>query len=418
MKRQGTSEVIFIALNYNITIVGKVWLVLMVFLRILVLFFAGYPLYQDEQDRFVCNTIQPGCTNVCYDIFAPLSLFRFWLVQLTSICLPYIMFVVYVIHKVTSKLPFYSEASEKMTLGSLYKIYQEALPEASLSKPTVKSEVGRLHRFTGAYIFQLLTRIFLEAGFGAAHYYLFGFYIPQRFMCLQTPCTIMVDCYISRPTEKTIMLNFMLGASALSLLLNIIDLICAVKRSVRQKSKKRMLVKKMYEEERYFVSGNGGTSCGGPGPQDLLGSGSFRKRISKSSAEDGASLQMDGESHPPTPCGGTPLGINLGKPGSLNGNSGYAVPQDAGLEREGSEVALCPAEPLGTPRSIRVSKRSRLKPPPPPRRDRPASAGPLDLTEATAVCTRRVGQYTLEMNTGSHLLSSGGDGQEKKSEWV
>ncbi|XP_007238685.3 gap junction delta-4 protein [Astyanax mexicanus] len=420
MRRPGASEVIFIALNYNITIVGKVWLVLMVFLRILILFFAGYPLYQDEQDRFVCNTIQPGCTNVCYDIFAPLSLFRFWLVQLTFISLPYIMFIVYVMHKVTANLPVHSEASEKMMHGSVYKIYKEPLCESSLSKSTVKCEVGRLCRFTGAYIFQLLLRILLEVGFGAANYYLFGFQIPKRFLCQQSPCTIMVDCYISRPTEKTIMLNFMLGASALSLLLNFIDLICAIKRSVKQKNrnKNRIMVEKMYEEERYFVSGNGGTSCVSPGPQDLLSSASFRKRISKS-AEDGTSLQLDVEPHTPLPREGTPLGISLGKPGSLNGDSGYTVPHDGVLEREGSEVALCPAEHLGTPRSIRVSKRNRLKPPPPPRRDRPASTATLDITDATAVSTRRVGQYTLvELNTGSDQPPSSGEGQDKKSEWV
>ncbi|KAI4891737.1 hypothetical protein NFI96_003699 [Prochilodus magdalenae] len=405
----------------DVPLVGKIWLVLMVFLRVLVLFFAGYPLYQDEQDRFVCNTIQPGCANVCYDIYAPLSLFRFWLVQLTIICLPYIMFVVYVVHKVMSNLPADPEASERMKRESVYKIYQDPSDEASLSKSSMKSDI-RQRRFTGAYIFHLLLRILLEAGFGAAHYYFFGFNIPKRFMCQQSPCTIMVDCYISRPTEKTIMLNFMQGTAALSLLLNVFDLICAIKRSVKKKSKKKMLVKKIYEEERYFVSGNGGANSGHPVTQDALARGSFRKRISKACTDDGASLQLDADLRLSTPREGTPLGINLAIPGSINKMnkiSGYSIPQDEGMEREGSEVALCPTESLGTPRSIRVSKRSRLKPPPPPRRERPASAGALDITEATAVCTRRVGQYTLvEMSTGNDLPPGTGDGQEKKSEWV
>ncbi|TRY58479.1 hypothetical protein DNTS_004897 [Danionella cerebrum] len=102
MAKPTVSEMIFITLNHNITLTGKAWLLVVVFLRIPVLLFAGYPLYQDEQERFVCNTIQPGCANVCYDIFAPLSLFRFWLVQLTTLCLPLVMFVIYVIHKVSS----------------------------------------------------------------------------------------------------------------------------------------------------------------------------------------------------------------------------------------------------------------------------------------------------------------------------
>lgn len=394
----------------------------MVFLRILVLLFAGYPLYQDEQERFVCNTIQPGCANVCYDMFAPLSLFRFWLVQLTTLCLPYMMFVIYVIHKVCSGIAADSGTSESIKADSIYKIHQESFRKASLCKTVVKAEKGRVQYFTGAYILQLLLRILVEAGFGAAHYYLFGFHIPRRVMCQQPPCTTMVDCYISRPTEKTIMLNFMLGAAALSLLLNMCDLICAIKRSVRQKSKRKMLVEKMYAEEQYYLSGNGnqGVDVSIPPTEDVKGSGGFRKRGARnSSGDEAASVLLDDDPPPPLPLGG--MSTISGMPGSNNNDdsSSYQPTQEEGMVREGSEVALYPTEPLGTPRSIRVSKRGRLKPPPPPRRDKLAAQGAIDVSGATAVCTRRVGQYTLvEMSTGEDMASCSGDAQEKRSEWV
>lgn len=395
---------------------GKAWLILVVFLRIVVLLFAGYPLYQDEQERFVCNTIQPGCANVCYDVFAPLSLLRFWLVQLTTLCLPYMMFVVYVIHKVSSGIATDSGTSESIKAGSIYKIHQE-----SFRKAVVKAEKGRVQYFTGAYILHLLLRILVEAGFGAAHYYLFGFHIPRRFMCQQQPCTTMVDCYISRPTEKTIMLNFMLGAAALSLLLNMCDLICAIKRSVRQKSKRKMLVENMYAEEQYYLSGNGnqGVDVSIPPTQDVKGSGGFRKRGTRnSSGDEAASVLLDDDPPPPLPLGG--MSTISGMPGSNNNDSSsYQPTQEEGMVREGSEVALYPTEALGSPRSIRVSKRSRLKPPPPPRRDKLAAQGAIDVSGATAVCTRRLGQYTLvEMSTGEDMATCSGDSQEKRSEWV
>ena len=44
----------------------------------------------------------------------------------------------------------------------------------------------------------------------------------------------MVECYISSPTEKPIMLNFMLGAAFVSLLLSLVDLMCSVQRMVTQ----------------------------------------------------------------------------------------------------------------------------------------------------------------------------------------
>ena len=50
------------------------------------------------------------------------------------------------------------------------------------------------------------------------------------------------------------MLNFMLGAGALCLLLNALDLLCAIKRSVRQRSRRKLLVQKVFEEERYYTS--------------------------------------------------------------------------------------------------------------------------------------------------------------------
>ncbi|XP_057178985.1 gap junction delta-4 protein [Triplophysa rosa] len=415
MAKETASQMIFMTLNHNITLIGKAWLILMILSRILILLFAGYPLYQDEQERFVCNTIQPGCANVCYDMFAPLSLFRFWLVQLTTICLPYLMFVVYVIHKVNSGPAVDNGASESIKADSVYKIHQESFRKASLCKTDVTAGKGRVQHFTGAYILHLLLRMFLEAGFGAAHYYLFGFRVPKRFMCQQSPCTTMVDCYISRPTEKTIMLNFMLGGAALSLLLNVCDLICAAKRSVRQKSKRKMLVEKMYAEEQYYLSGNGSqvldTSISPP--QDMVASGGFRKRGARvSNGDEVASILLDVDPPPASTLGGMP--------GSNNDDSGsYQPNQEEGMVRGGSEVALCPNEPLGTPRSIRVNKRGRLKPPPPPRRDKTAVQGTMDVSGGTSVCARRIGQYTLvEMTTSDGMPTCGGDGEEKRSEWV
>ncbi|XP_071378316.1 gap junction delta-4 protein [Centroberyx affinis] len=410
------SEVIFISVNHSITLMGKVWLIVMIFLRILILLFAGYPLYQDEQERFVCNTIQPGCANVCYDLFAPVSLFRFWLVQLVTVSLPYIIFVIFVVHKVSNGLTVDPDASGHIKASVLYKIHQESFRKTSINKMALEAQ-----SFTGAYILHLVFRILLEAGFGAAHYYLFGFYIPRRFLCQHPPCTTQVDCYISRPTEKTVMLNFMLGAGALSLFLNALDFICAIKRSVRQKSKRKMMVQKMYEEERYYLSAGGANRGIDPNVplvhQDLEveagHTGSFRKRRCSKGSSGGVESSLP---RSPVPLAPGPLGSNT------NGNNGYSAAQEETPEADGSEVALCPPEPMGTPRSIRVSKRSRLKPPPPPRRDLGlppgASVGPVADVSTATVCTRRVGQYTLVELTSGAELQTNDEGQEKRSEWV
>lgn len=436
MAGSSASEVLFFSVNHSITLMGelpsvflylsfpqksgalilfsflrtgKVWLITMIFLRVLILLFAGYPLYQDEQERFVCNTIQPGCANVCYDLFSPVSLFRFWLVQLVALCVPYIVFVIYVTHKVSNTLTM-DLNSQKQTKA--FQMFNKT--------PLTAEQRGGARCFAAAYILHLIFRTLLEAGFGAAHYYLFGFYVPRRFLCLHPPCTTQVDCYISRPTEKTVMLNFMLGVAALSFLLNVLDFICAIKRSVRQKSKRKVMVEKIFEEEQCFLSA-GGASRGDDQEREAQAGqvGRFRKRRGSKGSCGGGICDLGQEPPSTERCS---LPRSLGTPGcTANGNNADSVSQEEVPERAGSEVALCPPEPMGTPRSIRVSKRGRLKPPPPPRRDLGlpsvgASVPVGNISTAAAICSRKVGQYTLvELGSGTE---PNGDGQEKRSEWV
>ncbi|XP_043961474.1 gap junction delta-4 protein [Gambusia affinis] len=394
MVESSVSEVLFISVSHSITLMGKVWFIVMIFLRVLILLFAGYPLYQDEQERFVCNTIQPGCANVCYDLFSPVSLFRFWLVQLVTLCLPYVIFVIYVIHKVSNALSVALNATGHAKAFQLFKVHKEQFNKTCVNKvPVAVEQRGGLRCFTGAYILHLLFRTLLEAGFGAAHYYMFGFYIPRRFLCQHAPCTTQVDCYISRPTEKTVMLNFMLSVAALSLFLDILDFIWAVKRSLKQNSKRKMMVEKIFEEERCFLSAGVASTCRDP---------------STSTTQQDIEAQSEKMEKPPC-CNG--------------GNSDILISQEEVLDRNGSEVALCPQETIATPRPIRVSKRNKLKPPPPPRLDLKQPSGesvaPVkDVSMTTSVCTRRVGQYSLfELGNGIEPQSGEG-GQEKRSEWV
>lgn len=385
---------------------GKMWLIVMIFLRLLMLLFAGYPLYQDEQERFVCNTIQPGCANVCYDLFSHISLFRFWVVQLITLCLPYIAFIVYVVHKVSNSLTVDLSSSGHVKALPFSKNHQELFSKTSVNSMRVAAEQGGwTWCFTGAYILQLVFRISLEATFGTAHYYLFGFSIPRRFLCQQSPCTTQVDCYISRPTEKTVMLNFMLAAAALSILLNLLDFICIVKCSLKRRER-RMTVENIYEEEQCFLSVR--DDCKGADTSASLAqqnleplSVSFRRRQGSNG-----------------PCSGQePPCLEISSPGpsvcNSNGNNGCSVAQ---AEAQRSEEAH--PEPLGTPRSFCVNKRSHLKPPPPPRRDTGLLPFPGPVRGlSTAAAIRRASHCTLGSGTDLHLQACN-DEQEKRSQWV
>nr|XP_033788783.1 gap junction delta-4 protein [Geotrypetes seraphini] len=223
MEQWDTLGFLTITLSNNVTIVGKIWLTLMTLLRLAVVVFAGFSLYQDEQERFICNTLQPGCSNVCYDAFFPVSHFRFWLVQTMCVLLPYTIFIIHVLHHVSLRIATGPSCSKEIS-------------STTNSPKTYGAENVALQDFSCAYIIQLLLRTITEAGFSAGQYFLFGFLVPQSFSCHQPPCTSAIDCYISRPTEKSIMVIFFWGISGASIFLSIIDLICVIQSQTKVKN--------------------------------------------------------------------------------------------------------------------------------------------------------------------------------------
>lgn len=55
-------------------------------------------MWGDEQSDFVCNTQQPGCENVCYDLAFPISHVRFWFLQIIAIATPKLLYLGHVLH--------------------------------------------------------------------------------------------------------------------------------------------------------------------------------------------------------------------------------------------------------------------------------------------------------------------------------
>ncbi|XP_072601214.1 gap junction delta-4 protein [Vulpes vulpes] len=209
MERLDLLGFLLITFNCNVTIVGKIWLLLMVLLRMLVLVWAGAPVYQDEQERFVCNTLQPGCANVCYDAFSPVSQLRLWLLQGLAALLPSALFGVYALHR----------GAELAARG--------------LAGDPSGPRALRVPDLSCGYIAHLLLRVLAEAAFGALHYLLFGVAVPERFACARPPCSGPVHCFVSRPTEKALLARLMGAASALSLLLSAADLLGSLRARAR-----------------------------------------------------------------------------------------------------------------------------------------------------------------------------------------
>ncbi|XP_056269126.1 gap junction protein delta 6 [Pseudoliparis swirei] len=261
------------AVHQHSTMIGRLWLTVMVIFRLLIVAVATEDVYTDEQQMFVCNTLQPGCSTVCYDAFAPISQPRFWVFHIISVSTPSLCFIIYTWHNL-SKLPHnttqrqrHGPGGPKVGKGSGREVYDLSCDSDSCSIRSHKhlghsvadvlegvaaqthlrgdpNNIVSLSHARGytviegnaeghvvsggvlskCYIFHVCVRAVLEVGFVTAQWKLFGFQVPVHFLCTSTPCSQPVDCYVSRPTEKTIFLLFMFCVGIFCILLNLLEL--------------------------------------------------------------------------------------------------------------------------------------------------------------------------------------------------
>ncbi|KAM4620266.1 gap junction gamma-1 protein-like [Polymixia lowei] len=234
------------------TVIGKIWLTMLLIFRILLVTLVGDAVYSDEQSKFTCNTRQPGCNNVCYDTFAPVSHLRFWVFQIVLVSTPSIFYIVYVLQKITKDEKIEIEkaqvvagcppALERPTrVGVEGEVAMESgcrddewssregeFAEKSQLEEEMRDVGGDPTQLSSqvllTYIIHVLLRSIMEIIFLVGQYYLFGFEVPHLFRCETYPCPNRTDCFVSRATEKTIFLNFMFSVSLGCFLLNIVEL--------------------------------------------------------------------------------------------------------------------------------------------------------------------------------------------------
>lgn len=184
--------------------------------------------WSDEQSKMVCNTKQPGCKNVCYDYAFPISHIRFWVLQIIFVSTPTLLYlghVIHVIHK-EKKLREYIKTHSGSECVKVPKYSDE------------KGKVRIKGNLLGNYMTSIFFRIVLEISFIVGQYYLYGFVMEPLIVCSRDPCPFTVECYMSRPTEKTIFIIFMLVMSCISLVLNVAEIFyLACCQSSRRKSK-------------------------------------------------------------------------------------------------------------------------------------------------------------------------------------
>uniref|UniRef100_A0A8D2IT60 Gap junction protein n=1 Tax=Varanus komodoensis TaxID=61221 RepID=A0A8D2IT60_VARKO len=204
------------------TVVGKVWLTVLFVFRILVLGAAAEKVWGDEQSGFSCDTKQPGCQSVCYDQTFPISHIRFWVLQIIFVSTPSLIYLGHILHLVRREEKAWAAGGVAgEAAGS-----PGAHPGTS-GVPT-RGTCSRIH-LRGAilrtYICNIVFKALFEVGFILGQYALYGLELKPLYTCSRWPCPSTVHCYISRPTEKTIFILFMLAVACLSFLLNVVEML-------------------------------------------------------------------------------------------------------------------------------------------------------------------------------------------------
>ncbi|XP_061602453.1 gap junction Cx32.7 protein-like [Cololabis saira] len=215
------------------TVIGKVWLTVLFVFRIMVLHTAAEKVWGDEQSDFVCNTKQPGCENVCYDLAFPISHVRFWVLQIIAIATPKLLYLGHVLHVIHTEKKLKEMMIKQAELDDPASLFlRRAFKVPRYTKASGKISIrGRLLR---SYVLHLLAKIVLEALFIVGQYFLYGFTLPAQYVCSRFPCPHTVDCFLSRPTEKSVIIWFMLVAAFVSLALSIAELLYLCVKAVKE----------------------------------------------------------------------------------------------------------------------------------------------------------------------------------------
>lgn len=277
------SDIAHKILRYS-TPFGHIWVVITFLLRLFPAATIAEGVYGDEYGDFECVTSQPGCSQVCYNLFAPMNHPRFWQMQILFLCFPSLFFAM-IASTVESK---YSLAKMRLEKGqddssSIYvksgmadkdqkyvsscKIKQKAAVDEGTADEVVWAPMLRL-----IYVFHLLAKFLLEVLFVYFLYYLQSFQhprgtgfmdtwnVPFKYDCrpqlsddpaLQGNSNAcgqaeVTPCWVQRPWEKKLFMMYMLFISLISIIVCFLDFnyilfkVSSKRRRIRKEKKGEM----------------------------------------------------------------------------------------------------------------------------------------------------------------------------------
>lgn len=209
------------------TVISNIWLTVLFLFRFLILVVAAETVWGDDQSLFVCNTLQPGCTTVCYDDLFPVSPIQYLTLQLLFVTTPTLVHLGYVV--------YLSMGEQKMNQSKLHSTMaaegEQGIPMTANMQDGCKTyeqegdKPDPHHTLIHIHTISVIIKVIIDAGFLLGQWYLFDIYFSTFINCTQEPCAHGVSCFIPNARKKTSFAIIMAVVSALSILFNLLELI-------------------------------------------------------------------------------------------------------------------------------------------------------------------------------------------------
>ncbi|XP_014396984.1 PREDICTED: gap junction alpha-9 protein-like, partial [Myotis brandtii] len=172
------------------TVIGKIWLTTLFIFRMLVLGVAAENVWNDEQSGFICNTEQLGCRNVCHDQAFPISLIRYWVLQVIFVSSPSLVYMAHALCRL--RVLEKERQREEAQLGGELKGVEfdmsgdrRRLEQALCQLQQRKRNKAPLRgTWLCTDVIHIFTRSVVEVGFMIGQYFLYEFHLEQWFSTL------------------------------------------------------------------------------------------------------------------------------------------------------------------------------------------------------------------------------------------
>ncbi|NXX78080.1 CXB5 protein, partial [Urocolius indicus] len=206
----GVFETLLSGVNKYSTAFGRIWLSVVFIFRLLVYVVAAERVWSDDHKDFDCNTLQPGCGNVCFDHFFPVSHIRLWALQLILVTCPSLLVIMHVA---------YREAKEQKLRAA--------------GRDGTRHVYGNPGKKRGGLWWTYLLSLLFKAGVDVIFLYIFyhiyrNYTLPRVVKCELPPCPNVVDCFISKTTEKNIFTLFMVVTACVCVVLSLLEAVYLV----------------------------------------------------------------------------------------------------------------------------------------------------------------------------------------------